>query len=45
MRAASVSACAAALARRSATSMLPLASQATTTTFMPAMTALAGLVP
>src|SRR5438034_1311010 len=37
--------CASALARRSATSMLPFVSHATLTTFMPAMTALAGFVP
>jgi hypothetical protein len=36
---------ASALARRSATSMLPFVSHATATTFMPAMTALAGFVP
>ena len=36
---------ASAFARRSATSMLPFASVFTTTTFIPAITALAGLVP
>ena len=45
MSAARVSRCAAALARRSSTSMLPRGSLLTGTTCMPAMTALAGLVP
>ena len=35
--------CASALARKSATSMLPFASHATATTFIPAMAALAGI--
>jgi len=43
--AASVSLCSAALARRSARSMLPRASDCTGTTSRPAMTALAGFVP
>lgn len=43
--AARLAAWAAALASRSAMSMLPWASQATATTRMPAITALAGLVP
>ena len=45
MIAASRSACWSTLACRSATSTLPASSQATTTTRMPAMTALAALVP
>ena len=45
MSAASVSRCCAALARRSATSTLPSSSLATGTTRIPAITALAGLVP
>ena len=43
--AASASRCCSAFAVRSATSMLPFASVATTTTLSPAMTALAGFVP
>ena len=38
-------ACSSAFARRSATSMFPWSSHATGTTFSPAITALAGLVP
>src|SRR6476646_9479201 len=45
MHAARLPAFASALARKSATSMLPSASVATTTTFMPHMDAEAGLVP
>jgi len=45
INAASLSRFASAFARRSATSMFPFASVFTTTTFIPAITALAGFVP
>ena len=45
MMAARSSACFSAFARRSSTSTFPWSSHFTTTTFMPAMTALAGFVP
>ena len=45
INAANRSACFSALARKSARSMLPSRSQPTTTTFIPAIAALAGLVP